>query len=62
MTFDALAALRDAGNPVELLTDQQQAVLAQLSEMEVRVLISVQEKLDAASDSEVEAHSNIKIV
>jgi hypothetical protein len=62
MAFDALAALRDAGNPVDLLTDRQRAVLAQLSETEVGVLLSVKERLDAASDSEVEGHANVKIV
>jgi len=62
MAFDALAALRAAGNPVELLTAAQREVLAQLTEAEVTVLNSVKRKLDAVSDPEVEAHSAIKIV
>lgn len=62
MTFDALAELRRAGNPVDLLTERQRAVLAQLSEAEVAVLIAVKERLDAACDAEVEAHANVKIV
>jgi hypothetical protein len=63
MTFDALAVLRDAGNPVDLLTREQQEVLAQLSEEEVLVLNSVKERLDAVSDSEVEAHDyQVKIL
>jgi hypothetical protein len=62
MVFDALAALRQAGNPVDLVTAEQRAVLAQLTEAEVAVLNSVKERLDAVSDSEVEAHSGtIKI-
>ena len=62
MTFDALAALRQAGNPVELLTAEQQAVLSRLTEEEVAVLNSVKERLDAVSDAEVEGHSStIKI-
>jgi hypothetical protein len=62
MTFDALAALRQAGNPVELLTAEQRAVLARLTEEEVAVLNSVKERLDAVSDAEVEGHSStIKI-
>jgi hypothetical protein len=62
MTFDALAALRQAGNPVDLVTAEQRAVLAQLTEAEVTVLNSVKERLDAVSDNEVEAHSGpIKI-
>ncbi|GIH80793.1 aroma-sacti cluster domain-containing protein [Planobispora longispora] len=62
MTFDALAELRRAGNLVDLLSDRQRAVLAQLTESEVRVLISVKERLDAASDSEVEGHVSVKVV
>jgi hypothetical protein len=62
MAFDALAALRHAGTPVDLLTAQQRDVLAQLTEEEVGVLASVKERLDAVSDAEVEGHSfGIKI-
>jgi hypothetical protein len=62
MAFDALAALRQAGTPVDLLTPEQQGVLAELTEEEVGVLNSVKERLDAVSDAEVEAHSyGIKI-
>ncbi|MEV7779993.1 aroma-sacti cluster domain-containing protein [Kitasatospora sp. NPDC088351] len=57
MTFDALAALRQAGNPVDLLTPEQQDVLSRLTEDEVAVLNSVKERLDAVSDAEVEGHS-----
>jgi hypothetical protein len=63
MSFDALEALRQAGNPVDLLGDAERAVLAQLTEEEVTVLNSVKERLDAISDHEVEAHSAaLKIV
>jgi hypothetical protein len=62
MAFDALAALREAGNPVDLLSEEQRAVFAQLSEAEVAVLNSVKERLDAASDSEVEGHGVLKVV
>ena len=62
MDFDALSALRNAGNPVDLLTPGQRDVLASLTEAEVSVLNSVKERLDAASDAEVEAHMlHIKI-
>lgn len=63
MTFDALAALRRAGNPVDLMTAEQQKVLAQLTETEVDVLNSVKGRMDAVCDIEVEAHSAaVKIV
>jgi hypothetical protein len=57
MTFDALAALRDAGNPVDLLTPEQQGVLAALTQEEVAVLNSVRKRLAAVSDADVEGHS-----
>ncbi|HEX4087575.1 MAG TPA: aroma-sacti cluster domain-containing protein [Trebonia sp.] len=56
MAFDALTALRTAGNPVDLLTEEQQAVLGRLTEEEVTLLNSIKERLDAASDNEVEGH------
>jgi hypothetical protein len=62
MAFDALAALRAAGSPVDLLTTEQRDVLAGLTEEEVAVLNSVKERLDAVSDFEVEGQSStIKI-
>jgi hypothetical protein len=61
MAFDALSALRAAGNPVDLLTEEQRAVLGHLTEEEVAVLNSIKERLDAASDNEVEGH-DLKIV
>lgn len=57
MDFDPLASLRQAGNPVDLLSDAQRDVLAQLTEGEVAVLNSVKLRLDAVSDAEVEGHS-----
>lgn len=57
MAYDALATLREAGNPVDLLTTQQRNVLAQLTEEEVAVLISVKSRLDAVSDAEAEGQS-----
>jgi hypothetical protein len=62
MAFDALATLRQAGNLVDLLTQEQRDVLAQLTEEEVTVLNSVKARLDAVSDADVEGHSlTIKI-
>jgi hypothetical protein len=63
VAFDALDALRQAGSPVDLLSDAERDVLAQLTEAEVSVLNSVKKRLDAVSDDEVVAHSaDIKIV
>ncbi len=56
MTFDALTALRQGGNPVDMLTLAQQEVLAQLTEAEVATLNSVKARLDAVSDHDVEGH------
>lgn len=61
MAFDALSALRAGGNPVDLLTEEQRAVLGGLTEEEVSVLNSIKKRLDAASDIEVEGH-DLKIV
>jgi hypothetical protein len=61
MAFDALSALRAGGNPVDLLTAEQRTVLGQLTEEEVTVLNSIKQRLDAASDNEVEGHET-KIV
>jgi hypothetical protein len=56
MAFDALSALRAAGNPIDLLTKEQQDVFASLTEDEVAVLNSIRRRLDAIEDPEVEAH------
>ncbi len=61
MTFDALSALRAAGNPIDLLSLEHQSVLSGLTEAEVAVLNSVKARLDAASDPEVEGHTYIKM-
>jgi antitoxin component of RelBE/YafQ-DinJ toxin-antitoxin module len=62
MAFDALEALRQAGNPVDLISPEQREILAQLTEAEVLVLNSVKQRLDAVID-EVEAHGGgVKIV
>lgn len=47
MSYDALSALRNSGTPVDVLTDEQRAVFAGLSEDEVSVLTRVQSKLNA---------------
>jgi hypothetical protein len=56
MAFDALAALRAAGNPVDLLTERQREVFASLTEAEVEVLNSIKRRLDEVEDDEVMAH------
>jgi hypothetical protein len=61
MNFDALSALRAAGNPVDLLSSEQRGVLARLTADEVAVLNSVKRRLDAVSDPEVEGHVDVKL-
>ncbi|WP_157756597.1 aroma-sacti cluster domain-containing protein [Plantactinospora sp. KBS50] len=53
VSFDAITALSDAGQPVELLTVRQREALATLTEQEVAVLVDVQRRLhDASPDVE----------
>jgi len=59
MPFDALAALRAAGNPVDMLSDAQLEVFASLTRDEVEVLNSIKRRLDAAEDEDVIAHSHV---
>jgi hypothetical protein len=61
MTFDALAALRAAGNPVDLLSKEQQEVFASLTEAEVEVLNSIKKRLDGLEESDVSGH-DVKMV
>ena len=57
MPFDALAALRAAGNPVDQLPEAQREVFASLTEEEVEVLNSIKRRLDEIDeDLEVSAH------
>jgi hypothetical protein len=61
MPFDALAALRAAGNPIDLLSKEQQDIFASLTEEEVNLLNSIKRRLDALEDDDVLAH-NLKFV
>lgn len=54
MSFDALKALEEGGQPIELLSSSQRAILATLNEHEVDVLLSIQRRMDEAR-GEVEA-------
>jgi hypothetical protein len=57
MAFDALQALRAAGNPVDQLSEGQRQVFASLTEEEVEVLNSIKGRLDAVEDdADVTAH------
>jgi hypothetical protein len=53
--YDPLAVLRAAGCPVDQLSLEQQRVLAELTEQETAVLVSVQRRLHEGDD-EVVAH------
>ncbi len=60
MAFDAISALRDAGTPVDQLTDAQRGALSTLTPAEVGVITDVQNRIaDAAGD--VEGHSLVGI-
>lgn len=56
MSFDALAELRSAGNPVDQLSQAQQQVLSSLSPEEVATLNAVKARMDAAG-SDVAGHA-----
>lgn len=62
MSFDPLEVLREAGNPVDLLSAAQRQVFAQLSPEEVAVLNSIKKRLDDIPESDVEGHGDIKII
>ena len=53
--FDPISALRDAGLPVDQLSEPQREVLASLTEQEAAVIISVQSRL-RETEGEVVAH------
>lgn len=53
-----LAALTNAGFPVDELTEDEIAVLSGLSAPEVALLIGIKERLDAAAP-EVQAHVTV---
>jgi hypothetical protein len=55
MAFDALAELRAAGNPVDLLDDPQLVVLRSLTPAEVATINSIKARIEAVSD-DVEGH------
>ncbi|GGL11374.1 hypothetical protein Sme01_42120 [Sphaerisporangium melleum] len=58
--FDALTTLREAGHPIDLLSERQRQVFAELSRPEVDLLNSIKTRLDAAA-GEVEGHE-LKLV
>ncbi|MET8144827.1 aroma-sacti cluster domain-containing protein [Sphaerisporangium sp. NPDC005288] len=59
-TFDALGTLREAGHPIDLLSERQRQVFAELSRPEVELLNSIKTRLDAVT-GEVEGHE-VKLV
>jgi hypothetical protein len=60
MSFDPITYLREAGCPVDMLSEAQREVFAALSEQEVEVLVSVQRRLQEVS-ADVEGH-DMKLV
>jgi hypothetical protein len=53
--YDPIIALRDAGLPVDQLSESQREVLASLTEQEAAVIVSVQRRL-RETEGEVVAH------
>jgi hypothetical protein len=53
-----LAALAEAGFPIDMCTDEQLAVFAGLSAEEVRVIVDIKARLDAV-EPEVQAHAAV---
>ncbi|MFC5830955.1 aroma-sacti cluster domain-containing protein [Nonomuraea insulae] len=58
--FDALSTLRAAGHPIDLLSERQRQVFAELGRPEVELLNSIKIRLDAAA-GEVEGQE-LKLV
>lgn len=56
MAYDALQALRDAGTPVDQLSDEQKAVITSLTRQEVDMLTDIQRRVAEAS-GEVEGQT-----
>jgi hypothetical protein len=55
MAYGAIAALREAGSPVDQLTEAQRGALSTLSPAEVSVITDVQTRMAAVSEA-VEGH------
>jgi hypothetical protein len=62
VAFDALAALRAAGHPVDLLSRAQQEVFASLTEEEVNLLNSIKRRLDAIEKDDVAPATDVKVL
>ncbi|MEV0730557.1 aroma-sacti cluster domain-containing protein [Polymorphospora sp. NPDC050346] len=59
---EALAILRAAGHPVDLLSTGQQQVFASLTRPEVELLNSIKRRLDAVADDVVAHEHEVKIL
>jgi len=55
---DVLQTLRDAGTPIDHMSEGQKAVFAALSPEEAAVLVDIQTRLTAA-EPEVEGHDTV---
>lgn len=60
MSFDAIEKLREAGTPVDQLSDAHKAVLAELTPEEVALIASVQERM-AAAGSDVDGQTVVGV-
>jgi hypothetical protein len=60
MPYDAIKALRDAGNPVDQLNDAQRSVLGTLSPEEVTIINDVHARM-AVVGSDVEGQTVVGV-
>jgi hypothetical protein len=59
MSYDPVSELRSGGVAVDALSDRQREVLSELSQNEVKTIISIQKRVDAAGADDVEGHASV---
>lgn len=57
MSQDAISALKAGGIPVDALSPEQRSALTNLSQDEIKTLVSVHQRVRAAENPDVEGHA-----